>query len=73
MNPRPQCKWILRNVLIAGRRLDGESTAPDPETAVRHFAARKARELKVDLPTAIATAVNDPYKKVEASAEHTGP
>lgn len=72
MNTRPTCKWILRGVLIAGRRLDGESTAADPTTAVRHFAARMARELKVDVPSAIATAVRDPYKKVEASAEHTG-
>ncbi len=73
MNTRPQCKWILRSVLIAGRRLDGESTAADPVTAVRHFAARKAKELKVDVSTAIATAVQDPYKKVEASTEPTGP
>lgn len=64
--PRPgECRWILKGVLVAGRRVDGKARGRTPEEAVRHLAARTARELKVDIPTAIATAVRDPYKKAE--------
>lgn len=58
------CRWQLTNVLIAGRRLDGHAWGRDAAEATRHFAAAQARELRVDIPTAIATAARDPLKKV---------
>ena len=73
MNSRPTCKWILRGVLVAGKRCDGETMAPDARTAVVHLAARLARERKVDIAAAVRGALEDPYKKVEASTEPTAP
>lgn len=65
----PLCGWRLTNVLIAGRRYDGTAGGRDAAEAVRHFAARRARELKVDISTAIATATQDRLKKVEPRDE----
>lgn len=67
--PPGYCRWVLRGVLIAGRRLDGKAGGVTPDEAVRHFAARTARELKVDVATAIASAIKDPLKKVEPDME----
>lgn len=61
------CRWELSNVLIAGRRLDGHAWGHDAAEAVRHFAAVQARELHVDVATAIATATRDPLKKVSVA------
>jgi len=58
------CRWKVTNLLVAGRRVEGETCASSPEAAARNVAARKARELKVDVATAIAGAAADPYKKV---------
>lgn len=63
--PAGHCRWLLTNVLIAGRRYSGKASGRDAAEAARHFAARKARELKVDIATAIETAKNDPFKRVE--------
>jgi hypothetical protein len=59
------CRWHLTNVLVAGRRLEGHAYGRTTHEATRHFAAMMARELRVDIPAAIATALRDPYKKVE--------
>jgi hypothetical protein len=68
--PPGLCKWALRDVLIAGKRHHGSAWGKTPEEAVRHFAARTARELKVDIAAAIAAAVRDPYKHVEPDLAH---
>lgn len=65
MSQPGSCWWKLTNVLIAGRRLEGKASGRDPVDAVRHFAAKKARELKVDVAAAIAGAIHDPLKKIE--------
>lgn len=67
-----ECRWVLQGVLVAGRRLDGKARGRTPEEAVRHFAARNARDLHVDIAAAIATAVRDPYKKVEPDLSEGG-
>jgi hypothetical protein len=68
MHERPQsslCRWRVSNLLVAGRRVTGETAAVSPEGAVRNVAARNARDLHVDVPAAIAGALRDPLKKVE--------
>lgn len=62
-------RWLLKNVLIAGRRHDGHANGRTPDEAVRHFAAVRARELGADVATAIATATHDRLKKVEIQEE----
>ncbi len=64
-NTAGYCRWNLKGVLIAGRRLDGDAWGRNPAEAVRRFAARKAHELHVDTGTAIAVATRDVFKKVE--------
>jgi hypothetical protein len=58
------CRWQITDALVAGRRLSGHAWGRDAAEAVRHFAATQARELHVDVATAIATASRDPLKKV---------
>jgi hypothetical protein len=62
------CKWKLRDVLVAGRRLNGEAWGKTPDEAVRRFAAVKARELKVDVSAAISRAVQDRVRKAEVAS-----
>lgn len=67
------CRWKVSNLLVAGRRVSGETMAATPELAVRNVAARNARDLKVDVAAAICRAANDPYKHVEALPDWQGP
>lgn len=60
------CRWRVENLLIAGRRVSGDTFAPNPERAVVNVAARQARELRVDVGAAVAAALRDPLKRVFA-------
>lgn len=61
---RPGCKWIVENLLVAGRRVSGETFAPNPVQAARNVAARCARDLRVDVAAAVAGALRDPYRRI---------
>jgi len=58
------CRWTLSNVLVAGRRLNGEAWGKDESEAVRRFAARNARDLHVDVSAAVAGALRDHFRRV---------
>lgn len=61
------CKWSVENLLVAGRRISGETFAETPEAAVRNVAARFAREIHADVSAAVAGALRDPLRKVSVS------
>lgn len=65
MSAPGSCRWILKGVLVAGKRHDGKAWGRNQEEAVRHFAARTARDQHVDIAAAIMTAVRDPWKTAE--------
>jgi hypothetical protein len=57
----------VENLLVAGRRVSGETFAETPDAAVRNVAARVARELHADISAAVAGAMRDPLRKVSVS------
>lgn len=61
------CKWRVENLLVAGRRVCGETWAETPEAAVRNVAARTARELHADVSAAVAGAIRDTLRRVFVS------
>lgn len=63
---RPCCKWRVENLLVAGRRVSGDTFAPSPDSAVVNVAARNARDLGVDIAAAVAGARRDSLKRVNA-------
>ena len=58
------CKWRVENLLVAGRRVSGETFAATPEAAVRNIAARFARDFHADISAAVAGALRDTVRKV---------
>lgn len=70
--PAGSIKWTLKDVLVAGKRHSGSAWGRSPKEAIGHFAAKTARELKVDVSTAVASAQGDPYKKVEPDTSGGG-
>jgi len=61
------CKWRVENLLVAGRRISGETFAETPDAAVRNVAARYAREIHADISASVAGALRDPLRKVSVS------
>ncbi len=60
------CKFRVSNLLVAGRRVTGETFANSPRRAVINVAAKHAKEFRADVGAAVAGALRDKSARVEA-------